>query len=63
MSELKKAMKENIPVIKRKNTPVKKRYEGPQPNTDYSELVDRHSEIYKKAFKGNSNWDNYFKGK
>lgn len=63
MSELKKAMKQNIPVIERKKSSVKKRYTGTQPKSEYTELVDRHSEIYKKAFKGNPNWNNYFKGK
>lgn len=63
MSELKKAMKQNLPVIKAKKTPVKVRYTGPQPQDGYDALVKRHKESYKRAFEGDPNWQKYLKGK
>lgn len=62
MSELKNAMKQNVPVIKAKKTPVKVRYTGPQPQDDYGALVNRHKESYKRAFEGNLDWQKYLKG-
>lgn len=50
MSELKKAMKENVPVIKASKKPAKVSYTGKQPHDDYANLYKNAPLTYKSVF-------------